>query len=107
VCGAPYKCPPAPSECALLLHDYLERKGVRGSCETNFVLPLATPVPIPFLRFEPRPFPLLYYHFICWLVPTVLAYCAFAGASGRTAATPSGLMLKAKKVKGSPLGFPH
>jgi hypothetical protein len=34
-------------------------------------------------------------------------YCAFAGASGRTAATPSGLMLKAKKVKGSPPGFPH
>ena len=23
VCGAPYKCPPAPSECALMLHDYL------------------------------------------------------------------------------------
>ena len=33
---------------------------------------------------------------------TVLDYCAFVGASGRTAATPSGLMLKAKKVKGSP-----
>ena len=27
VCGAPYKCPPAPSECALMLHDFLERKG--------------------------------------------------------------------------------
>src|SRR6266566_5063636 len=23
VCGAPFKCPPAPSEAALLLHDYL------------------------------------------------------------------------------------
>ena len=22
VCGAPFKCPPAPSECALMLHDY-------------------------------------------------------------------------------------
>jgi sulfide:quinone oxidoreductase len=21
VCGSPYKCPPAPSECALMLHD--------------------------------------------------------------------------------------
>ena len=41
------------------------------------------------------------------LLPTVLDYCAFVGASGRTAATPSGLMLKAKKVKGSPPGFPH
>jgi hypothetical protein len=38
---------------------------------------------------------------------TVLAYCAFAGASGRTAATPSGLMLKARKVHGSLPGFPH
>ena len=45
VCGAPYKCPPAPSECALMLHDYLERKGVRGACEISFVLPLPTPVP--------------------------------------------------------------
>ena len=27
VCGAPYKCPPAPSECALMLHDYLVKRG--------------------------------------------------------------------------------
>jgi hypothetical protein len=39
--------------------------------------------------------------------PTVLDYCAFAGALGRTAATPSGLMLKARKINGSPPGFPH
>jgi sulfide:quinone oxidoreductase len=45
VCGAPYKCPPAPSECALLLHDYLTRKGVRGKCEITIVLPLPSPVP--------------------------------------------------------------
>ena len=45
VCGAPYKCPPAPSECALMLHDYLERRGVRGACEISFVLPLPAPVP--------------------------------------------------------------
>jgi sulfide:quinone oxidoreductase len=45
VCGAPYKCPPAPSECALMLHDYLERRGVRGDCEISFVLPLPAPVP--------------------------------------------------------------
>ena len=45
VCGAPYKCPPAPSECALMLHDYLERKGVRDACEISFVLPLPAPVP--------------------------------------------------------------
>ena len=27
VCGAPFKCPPAPSEAALLLHDHLTEKG--------------------------------------------------------------------------------
>jgi sulfide:quinone oxidoreductase len=45
VCGAPYKCPPAPSECALLLHDELTGRGVRDACEISFVLPLGTPVP--------------------------------------------------------------
>src|SRR3954467_12943980 len=35
VCGAPYKCPPAPSEAALLLHDYLTARGVRGACEIS------------------------------------------------------------------------
>lgn len=45
VCGAPYKCPPAPSECALMLHDYLVGRGVREDCEISFVLPLASPVP--------------------------------------------------------------
>jgi hypothetical protein len=51
-------------------------------------------------------FSLLYY-LHQFLRPTGFDYCAFVGASGRTAATPSGLMLKAKKVKGSPPGFPH
>ena len=45
VSGAPYKCPPAPSECALLLHDYLTSKGIRGKCEITLVLPLPSPVP--------------------------------------------------------------
>jgi len=45
VCGAPFKCPPAPSECALLLHDYLSTRGVRKDCEISFVLPLGSPVP--------------------------------------------------------------
>jgi sulfide:quinone oxidoreductase len=44
-CGAPFKCPPAPSECALLLHDELTARGVRDACEISFVLPLGTPVP--------------------------------------------------------------
>lgn len=45
VCGAPFKCPPAPSECALMLHDYLVGRGVREDCEISLVLPLASPVP--------------------------------------------------------------
>jgi len=45
VCGAPFKCPPAPSECALLLHDALVARGVREECRITFVLPLPTPVP--------------------------------------------------------------
>jgi sulfide:quinone oxidoreductase len=45
VCGAPYKCPPAPSECALMLHDDLTRRGVRQDCRITFVHPLPSPVP--------------------------------------------------------------
>jgi sulfide:quinone oxidoreductase len=45
VCGAPFKCPPAPSECALLLHDELVERGVRDRCEISFVIPLSSPVP--------------------------------------------------------------
>ena len=45
VCGAPFKCPPAPSEAALLLHDDLSARGVRADCEITFVIPFGTPVP--------------------------------------------------------------
>jgi sulfide:quinone oxidoreductase len=45
VAAAPYKCPPAPSECALMLHDYLVRKGVRDQCRITLVSPLGSPVP--------------------------------------------------------------
>ena len=45
VCGAPFKCPPAPSECALLLDDELAARGVRDACQISFVSPLGTPVP--------------------------------------------------------------
>ncbi len=45
VCGAPFKCPPAPSEAALLLHDYLCARGVRDDCEISFTIPLGSPVP--------------------------------------------------------------
>jgi sulfide:quinone oxidoreductase len=45
ICGAPFKCPPAPSECALMLDDELTARGVRGACEISIVMPLGTPVP--------------------------------------------------------------
>jgi sulfide:quinone oxidoreductase len=45
VCGAPFKCPPAPSECALLLHDELSVRGVRGACQITFAMALGRPVP--------------------------------------------------------------
>ena len=34
VCGAPFKCPPAPSEAALLLHDHLTERGVRDAARS-------------------------------------------------------------------------
>jgi sulfide:quinone oxidoreductase len=45
VTGKSFKCPPAPNEAALLLHDFLEARGVRDRCEITFVLPLGSPVP--------------------------------------------------------------
>jgi sulfide:quinone oxidoreductase len=45
VCGAPFKCPPAPSECALMLDDELTKRGIRDDCEITFSLPLGSPVP--------------------------------------------------------------
>ena len=45
VCGAPFKCPPAPSEAALLLHDDLSARGAREQCQITFLMPLPSPVP--------------------------------------------------------------
>lgn len=45
VCGAPFKCPPAPSEAALLMHDYLVDRGIRDDCTITFLMPLPSPVP--------------------------------------------------------------
>jgi sulfide:quinone oxidoreductase len=45
VTSTPFKCPPAPSEAALLLHDYLSARGVRDACEISLVMPFGIPVP--------------------------------------------------------------
>ena len=45
VCGAPFKCPPAPSECALMLHDTLLQRGLREASEITLVIPFGVPIP--------------------------------------------------------------
>ncbi len=45
VTGFPFKCPPAPSEAALLLHDYLLQKGIRDKCKISLVVPFELPIP--------------------------------------------------------------
>jgi sulfide:quinone oxidoreductase len=45
VTSTPFKCPPAPSEAALLLHDYLKTRGLRDACEITLVMPFGVPIP--------------------------------------------------------------
>jgi len=45
VTSTPFKCPPAPSEAALLLHDHLTARGVRDACEISLVMPFGVPIP--------------------------------------------------------------
>jgi len=45
VCAAPFKCPPAPSEAALLMHDYLSKRGIRNDSEISIVMPFGLPIP--------------------------------------------------------------
>lgn len=43
--STPYKCPPAPSETALLVHDLLTSRGIRDSSTITLITPLPSPVP--------------------------------------------------------------
>jgi sulfide:quinone oxidoreductase len=45
VSSAPFKCPPAPSEAALMVHDMLTTRGIREVSEITIVLPFRRPVP--------------------------------------------------------------
>jgi sulfide:quinone oxidoreductase len=45
VMGKSFKCPPAPSEAALLLHDYLSARGRRSATDISLVMPFGTPIP--------------------------------------------------------------
>jgi sulfide:quinone oxidoreductase len=45
VTSTPFKCPPAPSETALLVAEYLERRGLRERSEVALVMPMGAPIP--------------------------------------------------------------
>jgi sulfide:quinone oxidoreductase len=45
VTSTPFKCPPAPSETALLMHDHLTARGLRDRSEISLVMPLGSPIP--------------------------------------------------------------
>jgi sulfide:quinone oxidoreductase len=45
VTSSPFKCPPAPSECALLMHDLLVARGLRSESSIDLVMPLPVPIP--------------------------------------------------------------
>ena len=46
VLGLPFKCPPAPYEGALLLHDYFMEAGVRDQIQIRVLTPELRPVPV-------------------------------------------------------------
>jgi sulfide:quinone oxidoreductase len=46
VLGPVFKCPPAPSETALLLHDFLEERGIRDTSTIHLTTPMPSPVPV-------------------------------------------------------------
>jgi len=45
VTSTPFKCPPAPSEAALLMHDFLAERGTRDSSDISLVMPFGVPIP--------------------------------------------------------------
>jgi sulfide:quinone oxidoreductase len=45
VTSTPFKCPPAPSETALLMHDFLTERGIRAESTVSLVMPLGVPIP--------------------------------------------------------------
>ncbi len=45
VTSTPFKCPPAPSESVLLMHDYLSERGIRDASEISLVMPFGVPIP--------------------------------------------------------------
>jgi sulfide:quinone oxidoreductase len=46
VLSVPFKCPPAPFEAALLLHEHLVARGVRDRSTIEVISPMPSPVPV-------------------------------------------------------------
>ena len=46
VLGEPFKCPPAPSEAAMLLDEWLTSRDVRSAVQISVVLPWDMPIPV-------------------------------------------------------------
>jgi sulfide:quinone oxidoreductase len=45
VTSTPFKCPPAPSETALLMDTYLTQRGLRANSRISLVIPMGVPIP--------------------------------------------------------------
>jgi sulfide:quinone oxidoreductase len=45
VTSTPFKCPPAPSETALLVHDHIRARGLLDRSTVSLVMPLGLPIP--------------------------------------------------------------
>ncbi len=45
VTSTPFKCPPAPSETALMVHDHLRERGLLDRSSVSLVMPLGVPIP--------------------------------------------------------------
>lgn len=46
VLSVPFKCPPAPYEGAMLLHEMLTRRGVRDRTRMHMITPMDSPIPV-------------------------------------------------------------
>ncbi|HMC68805.1 MAG TPA: FAD-dependent oxidoreductase, partial [Mycobacteriales bacterium] len=46
ILGVPFKCPPAPYEAVLLLHDQLVQRGVRDATRIELITPMGSPIPV-------------------------------------------------------------
>jgi len=46
ILSTPFKCPPAPYEAVLLLHDQLVQRGARDATRIELITPMASPIPV-------------------------------------------------------------